>query len=398
MSPTSRAGVAGQAESDRVRVIEVTEGFARGAVRVGGANAALIMFLTVLLCCAAIAFVAGCAVARPHPPTTGDVVVHGKSLMRDGRPWIPHGFYQIAFEVAPANLERADHGFWATAYRHYSPAEYPAMRRAGADSVRLQISQAGADSRSPLFDHTFLERALDAVASARRAGLTVIVSVQDESHVPDDKPIGLPDDGTRRVWREIAPRFAHDSGVLYELLNEPRLPPTPANWRRWAQAMNTTISTVRATGSCNVVIADGLGVGEVIDGAPRLADPQVAYAAHPYAHQADDQARAAWDAKFGVFSQHAPVIVTEWESGGYYCDTDTPTSTVQFIQYLQQHQVGLEVGTWDWAPGGFGSARWKFPAEKESTFAGLACHQKGYGLGKVVRDWYTTGIPPRSPL
>jgi hypothetical protein len=33
----------------------------------------------------------------------------------------------------------------------------------------------------------------------------------------------------------------------------------------------------------------------------------------------------------------------------------------------------------------FGSARWDFPSLKVSSFTGLSCHQKGYGLGKVVR-------------
>lgn len=340
----------------------------------------------------------------------GQVVVRGKDLVRDGQRWVPHGYYQIAFEVAPGNLARADHPFWATAYHHYTPDEYPAMRRAGADSVRLQIAQAGADPQSPQFDRAFLDRALGAVSAARAAGLTVIVSVQDETHVPGDKPIDLPDEGTRRVWRGIAPRFAHDRGVLYELLNEPRPQPGPGNWSRWAQAMNATIRTVRQAGAPNVVIADGLAVGHVIDGAPTLGDPQVAYASHPYAlppppkgrpaapwQGPGGQRRPAWEAQFGTFAEHAPVIITEWGSGGYYCDTDTPESTVRFTQYLQQKGIGLEAGTWDWAPGGFGSARWGFPAGRPSRFSGLTCHQPGYGSGSVVRTWYTTGEPARSP-
>jgi hypothetical protein len=198
--------------------------------------------------------------------------------------------------------------------------------------------------------------------------------------------------------------------VLYELLNEPRPAPDPANWQRWAQAMNATIHTVRATGADNVVIADGLAVGHVLDGAPPLADPQVAYASHPYTVKLPPngrktapwqgpggQRRPAWDAQFGTFAQHAPVIITEWLSGGYYCDADTPESTVRFVHYLQQHQVGLEVGTWDWAPGGFGSARWNFPEDRVSSFTGPTCHQPGYGLGTVVHAWYTTGVPPTSP-
>jgi hypothetical protein len=34
---------------------------------------------------------------------------------------------------------------------------------------------------------------------------------------------------------------------------------------------------------------------------------------------------------------------------------------------------------------------------KVSTFTGLSCHQKGYGLGKTVDTWYATGISPTTP-
>ncbi|MHC5939553.1 cellulase family glycosylhydrolase [Nostoc sp.] len=183
---------------------------------------------------------------------SGQVVVSGKRLVRDGQPWIPHGFYQIAFEVAPGNLGRADHPFWATAYNNYSPEEYAKMRKSGADSVRLQVAQAGADPQSKLFDREFLDKTIGAIRAARAAGLTVIVCVQDESHVPGEKSIDLPDDGTRRVWKEIAPQFANDRDVLFELLNEPSPAPNPQNWKRWKAAMTETIRTVRETGARNV--------------------------------------------------------------------------------------------------------------------------------------------------
>jgi hypothetical protein len=35
---------------------------------------------------------------------------------------------------------------------------------------------------------------------------------------------------------------------------------------------------------------------------------------------------------------------TERFSGAYFCDADTPESTVQFLQYLHEHGIGLEVG------------------------------------------------------
>ncbi len=318
-------------------------------------------------------------------------------LLKNGVRWIPHGYYQIAFEVAPGNFARADHPFWSTAYTRYTPNEYSYMREAGADSVRIQIAQSGADPESKLFDPQFLQKALGAIRSARAAGLLVIVCVQDESHVPGDQPIDLPDEGTRRVWKKIAPQFAADRGILLELLNEPRPQPSAQNWKRWEQAMNQTIHTVREAGASNVVIADGLAVGQVINGAPLLNDRQAAYASHPYALHAEGQTRAVWDGKFGNFARRAPVIITEWLSGGYYCDSNTPASTVQFLQYLQDHSIGLEAGIWDWAPAGFGSARWNFPQGRNSTFIGLSCHQPGYGMGNVIQSWYQTGTPPSNP-
>ncbi len=357
----------------------------------------LLSCFTLAICATVTTLGAGDAFCQSAKAGRGEVEVQGKQLLRDGQRWIPHGFYQIAFEVAPGNLERADHPFWATAYNHYTPGEYVEMRRAGADSVRIQIAQAGADPQSPLFDRAFFDKAMGAIRAAREADLTVMVSVQDESHVPGDQPIDLPDDGTRRVWREVAPQFADDRGVLFELLNEPRPQPNPQNWSNWKAAMMETLRTVRETGARNVVIADGLGVGQVIDGAPLLNDPQVAYASHPYALQQYGQTRQAWDAKFGNFSRRAPVIITEWVSGSYFCNADTPESTVQFVQYLQEHGIGLEMGIWDWAPQGFGSVRQGFPDAKFSSYAGLSCHQPFYGSGRVIKTWYMTGVPANTP-
>jgi hypothetical protein len=40
------------------------------------------------------------------------------------------------------------------------------------------------------------------------------------------------------------------------------------------------------------------------------------------------------------------IIIAEWISGTYFCDPDTPESTVQFLQYLQEQGLGLKVGVW----------------------------------------------------
>jgi endoglucanase len=64
-----------------------------------------------------------------------------------------------------------------------------------------------------------------------------------------------------------------------------------------------------------VVVAGGLAHAETLTGAQTLTDPlnQVAYAAHPYAFNADQETSSFWDASFGTFAQTAPVIITEWD-------------------------------------------------------------------------------------
>ena len=353
-----------------------------------------------------VVYVLHTAAVRAQPfNEPGFVFVAGRHLLRDGRPWIPHGFVQIAFVVTP-NVPNTKL-IYTTASEDYSPDEYRQMHIAGADSVRIQVSQPGLDPQNSLYTAEFRDRVIRAIQAARVAGLTVIVSVQNEPQTGDIKPSDLPDDATQRVWRELAPHFGTDLGVLFEMFNEPRPAPSGAdvqpdqkNWVAWAESMNNTIRTIRKSGALNVLVADGLQYGETLDGAPFLTDPlqQVTYASHPYAHRPADQTAAVWDQKFGGFSRTAPVIITEWNTG-YYCDANTPGAVLAFLGYLQAHEIGLEVVTWDWSSANFGSAVYDFPNDKFSSFIGsdgraLSCSAAGFGLGKVVKTWYRTGIPP----
>ncbi len=136
------------------------------------------------------------------------------------------------------------------------------------------------------------------------------------------------------------------------MLNEPRIgpqtdsPPPVEQWRAWALAMNQTIALVRRLGAVNVIVADGLEASQELSGAPRLSDRlhQVVYAAHPYALQNMDEMPGAWKQKFGDFSRESPVIISEWGIG-YHCDANTASSTVAFLNYLQENQIGLEIVT-----------------------------------------------------
>ena len=181
--------------------------------------------------------------------------------------------------------------------------------------------------------------------------------------------------------------------------------PSVSDWTTWATSMNATVAAIRGTGAVNTLIADGLDYAEQLSGAPVLNDPmhQVIYAAHPYSHSASDQTTASWDFKFGKFAATEPVMISEW-ADGYYCDGQTGTSTQAFIQYLASHNIGLEAGTWDWSPSGFGTVYEEFPNSVLTSFpaAGTAiCNTTATGTalktllgpGNLVKTWYQTGTP-----
>jgi endoglucanase len=335
---------------------------------------------------------------------TGTVAVEGIHLTRDRKPWIPRGFQQIAFVVPPGALAKAPVIF-RVASENYSAHEYADMKAHGADLVRIQVAQNGIDPRGLYHDQQFQEKVIGAVRSAREAGLSVIISIQNEPQTGQpQKPSELPSEATERVWRQLAPPFQHDRGVIFEIFNEPRIRPTPPQgptvdqWKAWAAAMNHAIGFIRSLGVTNVLIADGLQRAETLQGAPQLVDhlQQVVYASHPYAHSSGDQDFEAWKAKFGDYAMHSPVLISEWGIG-YYCDIHTPKRTEEFLEYLQQHGIGLVIVTWDWASAKFGSFNYGFPQPQISSFEGAACRDKdlpnGFGPGKMVERLYKTGSP-----
>ena len=355
---------------------------------------------------------------------TGQVSVVNKHLMRDGKPWIPHGFYQVPFEVPPTAFS-IELPFWKGAYQGFKSEEYAEMKAQGADSVRLQIAQDGADPDNKRFyDPTWFKQALGAICSARATGLTVIVSIQDEVQTGVKTKAPLPDDATRRVWTILAPAFAHDRGVLYELYNEPNdlpepeaanpnndQPPTAEQWQSWAAAMNETIGTVRHAGATNVVVADGLVSAQQLSGAPQLEDElrQFIYAAHPYVSGSQkvadyNQTEQAWNEKFGDFAKENPVIISEWGTS-FFCDENTPASVVKFFNYLNDRGIGIEAGIWDFDAPGFNNLTHGFPNKVEFTSfydaGGKTCTLNNappnYGPGKAIETWYKTGTPPTTP-
>ena len=375
-------------------------------------------------------------VTAPGTQATGLVKVSGKVIYRDGKPWIPHAFQQVAFVAPPLYIATGNaKPIFVTAAQTYAaqssaPTEYTQMVQQGADCVRIQVAQTGIDPASKYVSPAFVQSVADAAKAARAAGLTVMLSDQDESQTGEPSESPLPSTDAQAAWTNLltaAPWIGQDTGIMLEIYNEHYIManekegiPSMSDWGQWQGAMNSLISTIRATGAINVLIADGLEHAEELSGAPTLNDivSPVVYGSHPYAHNYQDQNAAGtdangtsvpetgWNVKFGTFAASKPVIVTEW-GNGYYCDNTTGTSDLKFLQYLQGLGVGLVATTWDWAGPNFGSVRVSFPANTTITSFPVAgtpiCNapagstdaviDDGVGPGQLVQTWFTTGTP-----
>ena len=331
--------------------------------------------------------------STPTPTTTGIVRISENRLLRDGVPWVPHAVQMVAF-VAPPRYQT---GAFLAAYRHYNISEFAAIKSWGADSVRMQLSQPGADPDDPKYDHDFVNKFIAGVKAARAAGLVVIVSIQDEEQSGEESPADLPNAATRHVWATLAPQLNGDDGIVYEMFNEPRPKPSAANWASWADAMNAVVATIRDTGATNTLLADGLNFAETLDGVIPLDDPlhRMAYSSHPYFHNRFDQSERAWNRKFGAVAARLPVIVGEWTSATtYFCDADTAAAAHAMLRYMAARNIGLVAVTYDFGLPRYGGIVSDYRGTPTTFAGGKACKDVGFGPGALVQKWYRTGSVP----
>ncbi|HJV71824.1 glycoside hydrolase family 5 protein [Ideonella sp.] len=295
-----------------------------------------------LLAAGALAAALGSA-ARAEPAAAGMLGVQagGSQLLRDCKPWVPRGlsfFGRLVPRGHPADPSTA------AAQERFDAEALRLARAVGADVVRLQIGQPFLDPQSPQHDPAYLGEVKDAAAQARRAGFSVILSLQWEGRT-GVKPVEmLPKASALRAWAAVAPAFADDLGVAFELFNEPASPPDPGPgfWEAWRAGHQALIDTLRRQGVRNLLIVDGLRGGQRLDGAPPLADPigQLAYAVHPYFGN-EDNSPAGWDQRFGRFASTHPVIATEWGHAAQHCERGGADRVEQLIGYLAERHIGL---------------------------------------------------------
>jgi endoglucanase len=291
-----------------------------------------------------------------HAAAPGAITVSGSHLLKDGAPWIPRGV-QIVGLVAPNN---ALSGKYVPAHAHFGAQELQAAAAEHADVIRFQVSQFGLDPQDSLYSPAYVQEVQKGIEMARGMGLDAIVSLQAEAPAGKNGRCALPDAGAVRAWQQLAPMFANDPGVMFELYNEPAIAPTPAGWQTWLNGgtiyapnglgcdgvgMQSLIDTIRQYAPSNVLVIPGLKGEQTLAGMPALSDPtnptdpQFAYGVH---YPSLSLGSLKWDHQFGNLSAKAPVIVTEWDQNSWHdCVDNAPERAELLMAYLASKGIGI---------------------------------------------------------
>jgi Cellulase (glycosyl hydrolase family 5) len=326
------------------------------------------------------------------------VTVEANHLLRGGAGWIPRGV-QIVGLVAPDGSRT---GKYVDAHAHFSAAELQAARDHHADTVRFQVSQYGLDPMDPLYAPSYVQEVHNGIQLARSTGLNVIVSMQGQSPVGNTTAGGcpLPNTGAERAWNQVAPMFAGDPGVLFELYNEPSLAGSYMNWQLWQNGglislldgsvcqevgMQALINDIRQAGAGNVIVVPGLGAEFTLAGMPALTDPanpsnpQLAYGIH---YPSLTGGVGAWNGEFGNKTATKAVIVTEWYASSVNnCVPREPALAGELLAYLASKQIGIVGYAFD-VPGTI-VADWSYTP---TTYNQFTCGVAGAGPGQLLFD------------
>jgi endoglucanase len=292
-------------------------------------------------------------------PSARTFTVAGSQVLGpDRRPFVVHG-------VARPSLEWSCTGQGVDGAAGIPASDFATMHTAwGANTVRLALSEqlwlssaVGMPVAQPCAGYVRTVRA--AVAAARAAGLVVILDLHWSDAGSPLLPAAqhcAPDAHSNDFWRSVATEYQGDTGVWFELYNEPH----DISWQVWrdggpircddvaytAVGMQQLVDTVRATGARNLVLAGGLDWAYDLSGvasAP-LVGSGIVYATHPYIWKGG---ASSWDHAFGGLSRTAPVVATEF--GRTDCAATAPYDGA-LLDYLRAHRVGYTAWAW-WAGG-----------------------------------------------
>lgn len=189
---------------------------------------------------------------------------------------------------------------------------------------------------------------------------------------------GTPQSKVLDFWSYVAPRYANNPEVIFEIYNEPI---NPDDWTTWKNFIQPVVDTIRAVAPNNLILMGNpqwsTRVNEAVT--DPFTDSNMVYVYHIYPNQ--PATTSSLDSKFGNAANSIPIMITEfgWNSDPNYSDNITYGTSggwgKQFRTYMDNHpHIGWSNYIFDnyWKPQIF-DWNWNLLS--------------GENQGKFIRDW-----------
>lgn len=285
--------------------------------------------------------------------SSGGYTVRGNEIVApSGGQFIPRGFVVYCLALTDLKCEQPTPD---------DPNTDPARIRAAAtfwhaDVIRFQVAEEQLFDTAP-YDAGYLAQLDSEVTLANRLGMVAIITLQEEEF--NGPP--LPTASAVRFWQFMAPHYANNPMVFFDLYNEPRLKPLEGEasmwniWRNGGSAvvaktdmqfvgMQTLVDDIRSLGANNVIVAEGNQGDHDLSLLPEylLSGPGITYGIEPDLLPTD-QSPAQWSANFGALSERVPLVMAALQDYPTVsaCNPDSPTLLPQLLDYLQGRHLGL---------------------------------------------------------
>ena len=157
----------------------------------------------------------------------------------------------------------------------------------------------------------------------------------------------------QQFWSYMAPKFANNPYVIYEIFNEPIL---PDNWSTWKTTIaQPAVNLIRSVAPQNLILVGGPYWSSHMAGAATdpVAGSNLVYVGHVYANQTETM----WNNRYLPVIQKYPMFFTEWgfETGG--TEGGDLSFGTAFESWMRKYNTSWTVWSFDtlWGPRMFNS-------------------------------------------